>query len=315
MRMPSSKKKPVAFLFGPTASGKTELAINLVDKFPIQLISVDSVMVYKDCNIGSAKPSKEILKKYPHHIIDVVSPNEIFTVADFCTISKKIIKNAHYKKKLPVLIGGSMMYFKSLFDGIHDLPARDENYRKELRKLKLNNNDDFLYNLLNDIDSDYAKKINKNDEVRIIRALEVFKVTGKLMSEIISNNSNKKLSFDYEIAQFGIIHDRELLHKRIESRLNKIIEEGLLEEAKSLLKKYNIDLEHPLRRAVNYKQAFSYLNNEYEYDTFYKKALYATRQLAKRQTTWLRSWKEFEEIDINQQNNIENSIKNLISLL
>ena len=315
MRMPSSKKKPVVFLFGPTASGKTELAINLVDKFPIQLISVDSVMVYKDCNIGSAKPSKEILKKYPHHIIDVVSPNEIFTVADFCAISKKIIKNAHYKKKLPVLIGGSMMYFKSLFDGIHDLPARDENYRKELRKLKLNNNDNFLYNLLNDIDSDYAKKINKNDEVRIIRALEVFKVTGKLMSEIISTNSNKKLSFDYEIAQFGIIHDRELLHKRIESRLNKIIEEGLLEEAKSLLKKYNIDLEHPLRRAVNYKQAFSYLNNEYEYDTFYKKALYATRQLAKRQTTWLRSWKEFEEIDINQQNNIENSIKNLISLL
>ena len=315
MRMLSSKKKPVVFLFGPTASGKTELAINLVDKFPIQLISVDSVMVYKDCNIGSAKPSKEILKKYPHHIIDVVSPNEIFTVADFCAISKKIIKNAHYKKKLPVLIGGSMMYFKSLFDGIHDLPARDENYRKELRKLKLNNNDNFLYNLLNDIDSDYAKKINKNDEVRIIRALEVFKVTGKLMSEIISTNSNKKLSFDYEIAQFGIIHDRELLHKRIESRLNKIIEEGLLEEAKSLLKKYNIDLEHPLRRAVNYKQAFSYLNNEYEYDTFYKKALYATRQLAKRQTTWLRSWKEFKEIDINQQNNIENSIKNLISLL
>ena len=313
--MPSSKKKPVVFLFGPTASGKTELAINLVDKFPIELISVDSVMVYKDCNIGSAKPTKEILKKYPHHIIDVVSPNEIFTVADFCAISKKIIKNAHYKKKLPVLIGGSMMYFKSLFDGIHDLPARDENYRKELRKLKLNNKDNFLHNLLNDIDSDYAKKINKNDEVRIIRALEVFKVTGKLMSEIISTNSNKKLSFDYEIAQFGIIHDRELLHKRIESRLNKIIEEGLLEEAKSLLKKYNIDLEHPLRRAVNYKQAFSYLNNEYEYDTFYKKALYATRQLAKRQTTWLRSWKEFEEIDINQQNNIENGIKNLISLL
>ena len=313
--MPSSKKKPVVFLFGPTASGKTELAINLVDKFPIQLISVDSVMVYKDCNIGSAKPTKEILKKYPHHIVDVVSPNEIFTVADFCAISKKIIKDAHYEKKLPVLIGGSMMYFKSLFDGIHDLPARDENYRKELRKLKLNNNDDFLYNLLNDIDSDYAKKINKNDEVRIIRALEVFKVTGKLMSEIISNDSNKKLSFDYEISQFGIIHDRELLHKRIESRLSKIIEEGLLEEAKSLLKKYNIDLEHPLRRAVNYKQAFRYLNNEYEYDTFYKKALYATRQLAKRQTTWLRSWKEFEEIDINQQNNIENSIKNLISLL
>jgi len=284
--MPSSKKKPVVFLFGPTASGKTELAINLVDKFPVELISVDSVMVYKDCNIGSAKPTKKVLEKYPHHLIDVLCPNEIFSVADFCATSKKIIKNAHNKKRLPVFIGGTMMYFKSLFDGIHDLPARDENYRQELRKLKLNNNDNFLYNLLNDIDSDYAKKINKNDEVRIIRALEVFKATGKPMSKIISNNSKKKLFYDYEIAQFGIIHDRELLHKRIESRLNKIIEKGLLEEARLILKKYNIDPAHPLRRSVNYKQAFNYLNNDYEYDTFYNKALYATRQLAKRHTTW-----------------------------
>ena len=313
--MPSSKKKPVVFLFGPTASGKTELAINLVDKFPVELISVDSVMVYKDCNIGSAKPTKKVLEKYPHHLIDVLCPNEIFSVADFCATSKKIIKNAHNKKRLPVFIGGTMMYFKSLFDGIHDLPARDENYRQELRKLKLNNNDNFLYNLLNDIDSDYAKKINKNDEVRIIRALEVFKATGKPMSKIISNNSKKKLFYDYEIAQFGIIHDRELLHKRIESRLNKIIEKGLLEEARLILKKYNIDPAHPLRRSVNYKQAFNYLNNDYEYDTFYNKALYATRQLAKRQTTWLRSWKEFEKIDFNKQDNIENSIKNLTSLL
>ncbi len=315
MRMPSSKKKPVVFLFGPTASGKTELAINLVDKFPVELISVDSVMVYKDCNIGSAKPTKKVLEKYPHHLIDVLCPNEIFTVADFCATSKNIIKNAHNKKRLPVFIGGTMMYFKSLFDGIHDLPARNENYRQELRKLKLNNNENFLYNLLNDIDSDYAKKINKNDEVRIIRALEVFKATGKPMSKIISNNSKKKLFYDYEIAQFGIIHERELLHKRIESRLNKIIEKGLLEEARLILKKYNIDPVHPLRRSVNYKQAFNYLNNDYEYDTFYNKALYATRQLAKRQTTWLRSWKKFEKIDFNKQDNIENSIKNLTSLL
>ena len=314
--MPSKKNKPIIFLFGPTASGKTEIAINIADKFPIELISVDSVMVYKDCNIGSAKPTKEVLKEYPHHMIDIVSPNEIFTVADFCSLSKKLVKSSHNKKKLPVFVGGSMMYFKSLFEGIHDLPKRDENYRKELKELKLNSsNQNFLYDMLKDFDNDYAKKINKNDEVRIIRALEVFKITGKQISKILSEESNNKLSNDYEVAQFAITHDRELLHKRIESRLDKIIEDGMLEEAKYLLKKYNIGLEHPLRKSVNYKQAFNYLNNKYEYDDFYKKSLYATRQLAKRQTTWLRSWKKFKEIKINQEGNLENSIKKLISLL
>ena len=314
--MPSKKNKPIVFLFGPTASGKTELAINIADKFPIELISVDSVMVYKDCNIGSAKPTKEVLKKYPHHMIDIESPNEIFTVADFCSLSNKLIKSAHNNNKLPLFVGGSMMYFKSLFEGIHDLPKRDDSYRKELKELKLNsNNNNFLYGMLKEIDNEYAKRLNKNDEVRIIRALEVFKITGKQISKILLEESNNKLSNDYEVAQFAITHDRELLHKRIKSRLDKIIDEGMLEEAEYLLKKYNIDLEHPLRKSVNYKQAFNYLNNQYEYDDFYKKALYATRQLAKRQTTWLRSWKKFKEIKINQEDNLENSIKNLISLL
>ena len=314
--MPSKKNKPIVFLFGPTASGKTELAINMADKFPIELISVDSVMVYKDCNIGSAKPTKEVLKKYPHHMIDIESPNEIFTVADFCSLSNKLIKNAHNNNKLPLFVGGSMMYFKSLFEGIHDLPKRDDSYRKELKELKLNsNNNNFLYGMLKEIDNEYAKRLNKNDEVRIIRALEVFKITGKQISKILLEEPNNKLSNDYEVAQFAITHDRELLHKRIKSRLDKIIDEGMLEEAEYLLKKYNIDLEHPLRKSVNYKQAFNYLNNQYEYDDFYKKALYATRQLAKKQTTWLRSWKKFKEIKINQEDNLENSIKNLISLL
>jgi len=316
MRMPSSKNKPIVFLFGATASGKTEIAINLAKKFPIELISVDSVMVYKDCNIGSAKPNKEVLKKYPHQMIDIVSPNEIFTVADFCSLSKQLIKDAHNAKKLPVFVGGSMMYFKSLFDGIHDLPQRNKEYREELQNLKLNSsNQNFLYNMLNEVDTEYAKKLNKNDEIRIIRALEVFKITGEPISKILSDNSSNKLSDDYEIAQFAIIHERELLHKRILSRLDKIIEEGIIKEAEYLLKKYQIDNEHPLRKSVNYKQAFNYLNNEYGYDVFYEKALYATRQLAKRQRTWLRGWKKHKEIDINKIDIIENSIKKLISLL
>ena len=224
-------------------------------------------------------------------MVDVITPNEIFTVAEFCKLSQKIIKSAHDKKRLPVFIGGSMMYFKSLLDGIHDLPEKDKNYRA------------------------YAEEVNENDEVRIIRALEILKITGKPFSKIIKSNSRKSLNDEYDVFQFGIINERDILHQRIEIRLNEIIDRGLVEEAESLLKKYDIDSEHPIKRAVNYKQVFSYLNNEYNKDIFYEKALYATRQLAKRQITWLRSWDKFIKIKLNQSDNIDNAFKKVLSSL
>lgn len=310
-----SQKKPVVFLFGPTASGKTDFVIDLAKKFPIEIISVDSVMVYTDCDIGSAKPSKDILSKYPHHMVDIISPKEIFTVAEFCKLSEKIIKNSHDKKRLPVFVGGSMMYFKSLLVGIHDLPEKHKDYRDELDKLKNSNEKNFLYNYLKTIDPVYAKEVNENDEVRIIRALEVFKITGKPISKIIKLNSKKSLNDEYDVFQFGITNERDILHQRIKTRLNEIIDRGLIEEAENLLKKYDIDSEHPIKRAVNYKQVFSYLKNEYDKDIFYEKALYATRQLAKRQITWLRSWDKFMQIKPNQSNDIDNAFKKILSTL
>ena len=146
-------------------------------------------MVYKDCDIGSAKPNKNVLEKYPHHLIDIVSPNEVFNVSDFCKYSKKIIEIAHSKNKLPIFVGGSMMYFKSLYSGLYDLPERDQEFRESLKKLQSNGNDFFLYNKLNQIDPDYATKIHKNDEVRIIRALEIYEKTGRKMSEIFSEST------------------------------------------------------------------------------------------------------------------------------
>ena len=272
-------------------------------------------MVYKDCDIGSAKPNKNILKKYPHKMVDIKNLNEIFTAAEFCNISHEIIENSHLNNKLPLFVGGSMMYFKSLLDGMHDLPDRDNDYRNELEKLNLKNEPNYLYGLLKGIDPVYAEGLNKNDNIRIIRALEVFKITGKTLSQILTESSKNLLSKKYLISQFGILPDRQVLHKRIERRLKIMIEEGLEEEVRSLLDNYNIAENHPIRKSVNYKQMFSYLNNECDSNTFFKKSLYASRQLAKRQMTWLRSWDKFKDIEVNELKLIDDDFKKMISLL
>ncbi len=272
-------------------------------------------MVYKDCNIGSAKPSKDILNKYPHQMIDIVNLNTVFTVADFCSISNKLIEQAHSKNKLPVFVGGSMMYFNSLYKGLHNLPKRDEAYRNELEILKSKNEPNYLYKLLKNIDPIYAKDINQNDDIRIIRALEVHKVSGKPLSKILSDEPKNNLSDQYQVHQFGILDERDKLHKRIEIRLREIFDMGLVGEAENILNKYNIVEDHPIRRSVNYKQAFGYINNEYRIEVAFEKALFATRQLAKKQTTWLRSWEKFKSVKIKEIRVIENEFKNIISLL
>ena len=272
-------------------------------------------MVYRGCDIGSAKPKKDILKKYPHHMIDLVNLDTVFTVADFYSISNKLIKEAHTKNKVPMFVGGTMMYFKSLYDGIHELPKRNEEYRNELENLRINNKSNYLYKLLHDVDPVYAKNINKNDDIRIIRALEVYKLTGKRLSKILSEEVKDNLSNKYEVFQFAILSEREKLHKSIELRLKGIFEMGLIEEVRNLQDNYNISQDHPIRRSVNYKQAFNYINDEYGKEVAFEKALFATRQLAKRQTTWLRSWKDFKSINLDDTKEIDNDFKKIISLL
>ncbi len=288
------------------------MAISLVDKNPFEIISVDSVMVYKDCNIGSAKPNQDILKKYPHHLVDEVSLDKIFTVAEFYKLSKQLIKEIHNKDKIPLFVGGTMMYFKSLYEGIHDLPLRDEKYRSKLKKIFSKND---LYDLLKKIDPDYAKKIDANDELRIIRALEISKNTGKSLSKIFKESKKEPISKDYKVFQFGIVEERSLIHERIEKRLEKIISMGLKDEAKKILQKYELKNDHPIRKSINYKQIFDHIEGKDDFETFKNKALYATRQLAKRQTTWMRSWEFFSKIKINEFTNLENEVKKAISLL
>lgn len=301
---------------GPTASGKTSLAIDLHKSLPIEIISVDSVMVYKGCDIGSAKPTKDILLKHPHHLIDCVDPESIFTVADFHKKSIELIDKIHQKNKVPLFVGGSMMYFNSLLKGLDSLPKRDEAYRLELEKLKKNEGIESLYSTLLQKDALYAAKVKSRDTQRIIRALEVIKVTGETFTSQTGNIKTNIFNDKFNLHQYAIYEeDRTKLHNNIEDRLRIIIDNGLLNEVSDLLSNYKISLDHPIRKAVNYKQAISFINNDYDQEEFFTKSLYATRQLAKRQTTWLRSWKDINLFSLNSKDKIKDKIKSLISSL
>ena len=314
--MTKNNKKPIAFILGPTASGKTDLAINICNSIPAEIISVDSVMVYKDCDIGSAKPSKDILLKHKHHLVDCIEPEQIYSVADFYESSLKLIIEIHNNNKLPLFVGGSMMYFKSLIYGLDNLPERNDTYRNELEKIKNENGIDMLYKMLKESDPKYAKQVNNSDEKRIIRALEVVKASGNNFSSMVGYKNKDYLVSNFSIHQFGIFdEDRSLLHSRIEERLEMIIQNGLIDEVKGLLNKYKIPENHPIRKSVNYKQAISFLNKEYDSEEFFKRALYATRQLAKRQMTWLRSWDDLNVFNLKTSYKIEESIKRLLTSL
>ena len=309
-------KKPIAFILGPTASGKTDLAIQICDSVPAEIVSVDSVMVYEDCNIGSAKPSKNILEKYPHHLVDCIKPSSIFSVSEFYNSSLELIDEIHSREKLPLFVGGTMMYFRALINGLDSLPARNDDYRLELEEIKKQNGDEYLYEMLASVDSDYAANINKSDDKRIIRALEVYKLTGENMTSLLGRVDKNFLSEKYNIKQLGILDkDRSILHKRIERRLKTIINDGLVEEVKNILDKYKIADSHPIRKSVNYKQAISFIEKEIDEDEFFNTALFATRQLAERQITWMKSWDKLEIFEKNSDFKIKETIKRLASSL
>lgn len=309
-------KKPIAFILGPTASGKTDLAIEICDSVPAEIISVDSVMVYEDCNIGSAKPSKNILEKYPHHLVDIIKPNSIYSVSDFYQSSLELIDEIHSRDKLPVFVGGTMMYFKTLINGLDTLPARNDDYRLELEEAKKQNGDQYLYEMLASIDSDYAATLNQFDDKRIIRALEVYKSTGENMTSLLGKVDKNFLLEKYNIKQLGVLdEDRSILHKRIEKRLETIISDGLVDEVKNILDKYKIADNHPIRKSVNYKQAISFIKKEIDEDELFNTALFATRQLAKRQITWMRSWDNLEIFENKSAHKIKETVKRLASSL
>ena len=310
-------KKPILFLLGPTASGKTDWAINWQIKFEdLEIISVDSVMVYKECNVGSAKPSNSILKKHPHHLVNHVSLNRIFSVADFYQTAMKLIDSIHDKNKVPLLVGGSMMYFNLLKNGLSILPSANKSLREYLETRILEHGIETVYEDLTKLDPKAAKKIKPQDTQRIIRAIEVVTATGKSMNANFASKKPFRLKERYELIEFGIFpEERSKLHKRIESRQGKLVGDSLLEEINEIKINFDISSAHPAMKAINYKQGLDVIEGKIEKSELFEKSLFATRQFAKRQCTWMRGWENLISFDLHQRDEATEELKKQLNLL
>jgi tRNA dimethylallyltransferase len=293
---------------GPTASGKTDLAIRLSEKFNLEIISIDSVMLYKEFNIGSAKPNKNTLLKFPHKMVDILEPYEKYSVALFYNELINQIKIAHDLKKTPLLVGGSMMYFKTFFSGglskLNDISIETKKYVNsmfESHSLK------YLYNYLKDIDPESTKKIHPNDVYRIQRMLEIFFSNNEKPSTTLKKCS-KNVQYFNNLNLSILPINRKSIHKNIEKRFNIMINDGLIDEVSFLLKKY-VDLELPAMSTIGYKEVNKYLSGNIGLNDMKEEILSATRQLAKRQITWLRHLDSTTVYSFIDYDNIESRIE------
>jgi tRNA dimethylallyltransferase len=310
-------KKPIIFLLGPTASGKTDWAINWQNQFEaLEIISVDSVMVYKECNVGSAKPTDAILKKHPHHLVNHVSLDCIFSVADFYDSAMRLIDDIHTRDKIPLMVGGSMMYFNILKKGISNLPSADPKLRNELEQKIFANGIDSLHADLSRLDLKAAENIDSHDSQRIIRAIEIITSTGMSLNENLSSEQTSELKEKYTLIEFGIFPDeRAKLHERIESRQEVLVGDKLLEEIVNIKNIFNISAEHPAMKAINYRQGLQVVEGKLDKSKLFEKSLFATRQFAKRQCTWMRGWENLICFDLHQAEEAAEQLKKQLNLL
>ena len=287
--MQHSEHKPLAiFLMGPTASGKTDLAIQLRQQLPVEVISVDSALIYRGMDIGTAKPSKAELALAPHRLIDICDPSESYSAANFRTDALREMQEISAQGKIPLLVGGTMLYYKALLEGLSPLPSADEKVRSEIEAKAALIGWGGLHQELSKIDPISAQRINPNDSQRINRALEVFYLTGKTLTEL---TAQKGEALPYDILQFAIAPEqREVLHLRIEQRFHKMIELGFQQEVEKLYRRADLNENLPSIRCVGYRQMWEYLRGDYDHDEMIFRGICATRQLAKRQITWLRGW-------------------------
>ena len=276
---------------GPTASGKTELAIEIAKQLPTDLISVDSALVYKGMDIGTAKPDAETLARYPHKLVDIRDPADAYSAADFVDDALIAIDTAHQQGRVPILVGGSMLYFKALFEGLDDLPAANAQIRAEIEKRAEREGWPALHAELQKVDPATAARLHPHHNQRIQRALEVYRLTGKSMTEIHAQQQQQKLSKKFDVRQLAIMpSDRKILHERIKNRLDAMFKAGFVDEVRAMYERNDLHGELPSVRAVGYRQLWSYFDSEYDIEEAQFRALVATRNLAKRQLTWLRSW-------------------------
>ncbi|TFH75085.1 tRNA (adenosine(37)-N6)-dimethylallyltransferase MiaA [Gammaproteobacteria bacterium LSUCC0112] len=302
---------PAICLMGPTASGKTALAIELVQRFPLEIISVDSAQIYKSMDIGTGKPDAETLRRAPHRLINFLDPAERYSAARFCEDARREMADIRASGKVPLLVGGTMLYFKALRDGLADMPAADEQVRADILALANAEGWPAVHAELASVDPKAALRIHPNDPQRLQRALEVFRVSGRSLSdwqalqatEASGNDSLRFLSIQPV--------DRNVLHSRIAKRFYQMLDDGLVAEVERLYARGDLQPELPSIRSVGYRQVWQYLSHEFGYDAMVERGIIATRQLAKRQITWLRSWSALHNFDSDDKNLIDGVIKTI----
>lgn len=287
---------PVLVLLGPTASGKTAAVARIAHVLPIELISVDSALVFRDMDIGTAKPSAEEQALCPHHLIDIVSPEEAYSAARFAADARRLIGDIQARGRIPLLAGGTMLYIKALREGLSDLPDADAALRADIDARAAEQGWPALHAELARLDPDAAARLKPTDAQRIQRALEIVMLTGRPLAE-----SYAKREDDAPLPPMTVLSlepsDRAWLHRRIEQRFDQMLEQGLVDELRSLRTKYRLDAGMPSMRCVGYRQVWHYLEGEVDASTMRDTGIYATRQLAKRQITWLRSMQIDQRID------------------
>lgn len=296
--MPQQK---IIAIMGPTASGKTAAALAIAREVPAEIISVDSALVYRDMNIGTAKPNAEELAAAPHHLIDIIDPSEAYSVAQFLNDSARLVAEIQARGNTPILVGGTMMYYKALIDGIDDLPPADATIRAQLDADLARLGIGTLHARLAEVDPVTAARLQINDSQRIQRALEIYMLTGQAMSTLIAQQTRAAAPF--ELLPISLEpSDRSVLHQRIEKRFDLMLEQGFLDEVRQLKQRPDLNAELPSIRCVGYRQAWDYLDGHTSYQEMRERGIIATRQLAKRQLTWCRSIPERIIVDCNQNN-------------
>ncbi len=307
--MTSTALPPAIFLMGPTASGKTDLAIQLCQQLSCEIISVDSALIYRDMDIGSAKPSAEELALAPHRLINILDVAQSYSAAEFRADALREMAEITERGNIPLLVGGTMLYFKALIEGMAQMPEADSSIRQRIERDAEQHGWPYVHAQLAEVDPDSAARIHPNHSQRIERALEVYRVSGITMTEHHQRHHEQQQRsgyqqsiLPYEVVQLAIAPlDRTVLHRRIEKRFQLMLEQGFEKEVTALRQRQDLHLDLPSMRAVGYRQMWQYLEGEFDLNEMIERGVIATRQLAKRQFTWLNGWDDVNWLHTDEQ--------------